>query len=874
MAIDITPEGPKARISSEAQESSLNFDDLLKQANDLLDDNTASAAESPKTAAAPDSRTKIEVLTDAAKSFKGQRGYASKKIRKKIAYLTGQAAPKFEKMDDIADQFHEAHAALKEQMSGLVTNRINEDGSFLSFDAAEDFHKHISNLIELAQRHLQAASLKEERGQRTSAIMSADALIKKRTGTRIRPEDVAGDSDGIEKLAPVNLDRGETPPPSEAESIRYINDFSNNEYLNQAANVEAMGAVGHVKHAVHLLAGVTKAVQDGLDQIHSNVETKKTMANNGKVAPKGRIAAQPFAQLLDKFLEPAKNYADFAEANPGVREGDQVISGVAARFGLENDLKFRNNLAKSGEYQKIIEQQHAKLKNWYNQKYGALIAKRDASRGRLVSTETQRVELPGATGAIELGKSAETEAEANIRGYVEELKSRGSYAKIQHEYNLENPNSAVYRSPNRGWQRIGDALKVPIRFNEDGSYKEHGAGFTVDPTGVAQESTVTSIAEDPIKNKVNDILSAADKIKELGASHPLTPRWHSIADRAKSIISTYGLNPRLHESAVRQSTALLSKVQDSMDRNGVLPKTEIREKTQGFPSYSEIAEVANVRKLPQEAKNSRIDEEVDPTWGGELSDMDIASGKGVAVPQYPSFMRPNPVVITNPSREGFHIPTDIGITNSRRRRRAAALAEAAESARRSQAEESFRRQSGGSGFFDIPGPEPIDLSKLEKAGTSKYTDETGLLLPTESLKFDGKDEDLAEERTAEKTSKKRAKSTLPYEPGSDLEKKVSINHPNGIEKRVLRAKLDGGRGVPTVTPAEEGATWWHDKGTGLPVSFGLQSELSGAEEMSGKKINPVNESEPKPSTTSSESLEEVQKRADALFNPSSRSRKR
>lgn len=664
--VKMTPTGPTVVSGENEPKLKASAEDVQAAALDFLKQNTAA----PKEEAKPEEPAAPAQSTEEFLSSLKERGVNDRRINKKLKFLTGDTRPHFDAMADTVADFQAAHDDLKSKMSGLVVT----DKDLNQVDLAGDLHKHIGNLLNQAQRHLSAAALKEQEGRRGSSVQNVSNLLARKTGTRIRQEDLAGGRDNLERYAPIDAGATGDRPPAEDESIKFLNEYTSNDFLKQAENFEAMGSADHVEHARRLLAGVAQSIPQALEQIHRTPELKAQMANSGKMAPLPAEATRTFNKLMGKFMGPAQSYLDYAAANPGKDEPKKGPT-IYDAFGLDHHLKALSNLAKSSNIQKLIESQHALIEKVYNQRYGSILAKRAAGRGHVV---------PGTPGPVNTPADSLDNISETTRAELESSRR-----------DLKNVSYGDKKSP-----IVPDEIFNDIKGKAD--------------------SLEQKAVQENLTNRAASLTSA-------GATHRLGSKWAASISKATSLGSQGG---------VEKAHKLLDAVQTSMEKNGIslAGREETRvQSSQGssIPTLEEFKKLANVGNPTIENKDGLVDPNVDITWGGTT---DIETGRRAVTPG-PDWMRGKRTTqIMNPSSRGFNVPSEQAWGEARKRSRKAAM-EAAAAKSKEINWDSMRPWSGDPGFFG-GGIAPLDLrgsqnrdSELDTRTNLAETDETGILKP-------------------------------------------------------------------------------------------------------------------------------------------------
>jgi hypothetical protein len=657
----MTPTGPTVVSGENEPKLKASAEDIQSAALDFLKQNT----EAPKEEAKPEEPAAPAQSTEEFLGSLKERGVNDRRINKKLKFLTGDTRPHFDAMADTVADFQAAHDDLKSKMSGLVVT----DKDLTQVDLAGDLHKHIGNLLNQAQRHLSAAALKEQDGRRGSAVQGAPNLLKRKTATRIRQEDLAGGRDTLERYAPIDAGATGDRPPAENESIKFLNEYTSNDFLKQSENFEAMGSADHVEHARRLLAGVAQSIPQALEQIHRTPELKAQMANAGKMAPLPGEATRTFNKLMVKFMGPAQSYLDYAAANPG-KDADKKGPTIYDAFGLDHHLKALSNLAKSSNIQKIIESQHALIEKVYNQRYGSILAKRAAGRGHAVANTPE----PVTTSPDNLDNISE-----NTRAELEDSRRY-----------LRNVS-------------IGDTKLPQVSDEEFNSIKAKA------------DSAEQKAVQENLTNRAAALTSA-------GSTHRLGSKWTGIISKATALGSQGGLE-KAHK--------LLDSVQTSMEKNGIslAGREETRvQSPQGssIPTLEEFKKLANVGSPTIENKDGLVDPNVDITWGGTT---DIETGR-TGVQAGPSWMRGRRTTqIMNPSSRGFNVPSEQAWGEARKRSRKAAM-ESAAAAAQASVDNRYRYDPffGGS-VAPIGGKQGLMNEVSAASIRSDEVDESGILKP-------------------------------------------------------------------------------------------------------------------------------------------------
>ena len=361
-----TPKGPVAQPAGTPEpkiDSSADADALQAAAQSFLKKNTAPAEEAAPAAApkeeVPTGFKALDFLTEQSKTAKGPD---KERIEGKIAKLTSESGQHFNDMHDAINKIRTAYDAVKNSLGGLVT----KDSQERDVDQLGPEHMHIHNLINQAARHITAASEKDEPGTRVAGIRSAASILAGKTGTRVRPSDVAtGGYDTLEKYSPIDPSER---APSEAESIEHLNSYVGNNFLKQAQDFESMGAADHVEHARNLLAGITLAAPKLVSKIKRMGTVTVLAANSGKPLPNPDDVKSMLEPSLLSFAKPAQKYIDFAKSNPGGSASQAFAPNTNRpidRFGLNHHLTRLKNLAESEETQRSHEQRINIITNAY-----------------------------------------------------------------------------------------------------------------------------------------------------------------------------------------------------------------------------------------------------------------------------------------------------------------------------------------------------------------------------------------------------------------------------------------------------------------------------------------------------------------------------
>jgi len=729
-----TPKGPVAQPAGTAEpkiETPASDDDLQAAAQAFLTQGTAKPAEEEATAApkeeVPTGFKKLNFLTEQSKTAKG---LDKERIEGAIAKITGESGQHFDDMDKGIQNIRAAYGSIKSKMGGLVT----KDSQEKDVDLVGDVHLHINNLIDQAARHITAASAKDEPGTRLGGVRSAASILAGKTGTRVRPSDVAtGGYDTLEKYSPVDSSqRG----PTEAESIEFLNNYTKSSFLKQAEDFESMGAADHVEHARNLLAGVTQAAPQILKQIGTNPKLQIQSKNSGQSLPSPADAKTAMVPALLSFSTHAQKYIDFANSNPGLSTNGGDFSpknGVMDRFGLNHHLTRLKNLAESVYTQRSHEQRFNIIKNAYQKKYGALLAKR--------SPVTITTAAPGNTfkGGKEI--AASTSVPSLDRAKTDEA---GNLAYSREKFYTEY----------------------------SGASRE-----TVDKLYNASFSGLPETEELERQAQREHLSTRADSLSKLAGDHPLAPKWNSLISSisrinpsgASFVVGTSGVNSSIDETA--RGHAILDKVETSMQKNGVVPlATRIVKKSRlgtDIPSPSEFARLANmgspVRQSESYLQTGEHEEDVDPTMGGlKGADEPMVMGNAFGYTGNPAGSRVASEVITSPSASGFNVPSDKRLKefmeNKRQSRRASrrATLQASIASATPRTDTSYRYDPFFTGSVAPMGGTNKNLGGIEnevsnqhiKDQQDKYVADDGLLRPAVDISRDSqKEEDIASDES-------------------------------------------------------------------------------------------------------------------------------
>jgi hypothetical protein len=742
MAIDLsknskmkaTPKGPVAQPAGTAEpklETSADADQLKAAAEDFFDSNTTKPAEEQAPAAAPKEEVPtgiraLDALTEAAKTA---RGADKERINQKITFLGGISGKHFEDMRGALDGIRTAYTAVQSKLGGLVTRGADES----EYDVAGDLHGHVHNLITQAGRHLTAAAAKDETGA-GRRDNSAAQLLKVKTGTRVRPEDVAtGGRDALDKYAPVDTS---TRGPSEAESIDYINSYAKNKFLSKAQDFEAMSPEDHVEHARNILAGITRAVPSLVKQLRLQPKVQLLAKNSGKQLPTPDEAAKTLFPALLSFTTPAQKYIDYAKTRPSAPGEMPDLFGLKTKtvhdaFGLDHHLKRLTALRHSEETQRSIQERFGMIKNVYQSKYGDLLAKRAAGRGHVVAVQDPAIDMSGFPiydmSAIKAGIEKSLTSESSERSAA-----------------IVAASETSVRGPNKYKDSTGQLSSQVSAAMREARLEEQKAQQAFRHTKTAGE---------------------IDRLKGLIGTHKFSDKWNAVLNRAHELNNNSAgpnVDNKTHNTLQRQARAHAARVSDSMYRNGIATKEEVREQSpQGdaIPTLREYAGLAKagepVRQSESFLRTGKHEAEVDPTMGG-LKEADepmrMVSPYGYGPAE----------VITSPSASGFHIPSDAevkGLATTKRASRRAAMQSAVE-ASSPREDNRYRYDPFFTGTIA-----PIGGTNTETGGLAnvvsrstggqqdKYIGDDGLLRPAVEISRDNEKEPEVDEATAEQAGK-------------------------------------------------------------------------------------------------------------------------
>lgn len=687
MAIEINPrttvkateEGLKPvepGVATPKMDTPADYDAVLAAARKMMERNTGSSEEEervakPKEEAAPklpEGKSEGEFLLEqAAKSG----GAPKKRAEKAAEFKLGPLGEQHDSLVNSVDRYAKAWNKIKSSFSGLVVKDENEQ----DVDAAGHLHKHVDNIISQAQRHLETAAQKEMRGyvarnespsermRTASPINVARQVFPNRSGQ-------TKEFDDLTRFAPLSTGPGEDLPPSEHESLKFLETYANNDFVQKSIDADAMSPADHVNHARNLLASLTVAIPQLADTIHSDEKLKAQMAKSGKVGFTGEQARK----LLNPSLVDVHNKTEEYTAQSGSPVAERAKT-VHDAFGLDHHLKRLTALANSEETQRSNEQRISIIHNAYYRKYGALLAKRKGLR----PDHSQEVVLSALPGH---------KFEPAGRAFPNQ------YTQVP----ARTIGPSVFKATEDGTvysrERFREAFSGA---SEDTVNRLYTASLNGrDANGVSKD-------ELELQAKREHLVTRGNSLAELAGSHPKAATWQGLINSA---YKTAGVNPKdaafvvdskgttqSAHSAIDNAHSLLDRIQTSMQKHGLAPLNTAtiirpRSETDPIPTLSEYARLAKmgspIRQSESFLKTGEHEPEVDPTMGG-LKDADapMTLKNPFGYTGSPAGSRVTAEVVTSPSASGFNVPSDKAVSDfaaGKRERRRRALTEAAERA--------------------------------------------------------------------------------------------------------------------------------------------------------------------------------------------------
>jgi hypothetical protein len=643
----------------------------------------------------PEGKSEGEFLLEqAAKSG----GSPKRKAEKAAEFKLGPQGTKFDSLTNSVDNFAETWNKIKGSFSGLVIKDANEQ----DVDLAGNLHKHVDNIIGQAQRHLETAAQKEMRGYqaRTESISSQLASRSPiNVARRVFPNRSGRSSefDDLTRFAPLSLQPGEETPPSEQESLNFLEKYANNDFVQKAKDFDALSPADHANHARNLLASLTVAIPKIANEIHSTPDLKAQMVKSGKIGVTGDQARK---LLNPSLLDVHNKTEDYAPED--ISPVSERAKTVHDAFGLNHHLTRLTALANSEETQRSTEQRFGMIKNAYLKKYGNLLSKRKNLRSdltQLVSTNAQ----PG----YKFDKDGT------------EVATSTSIPTV----------AAAVKAGNGGWGRdhfhrtfagaSADTIDNMYNANLEASGKNR----------VSVWNGLTA-KEWELKGQAEHLGARATSLSELSGDHPLASKWNALINQAS------GMNTS--EEAIRRGHNLLDRIRTSMQKNNVAPlesKTTVRPRseTDPIPTLSEFIGLARPsRPIVQSESFLRTGEheaEVDPTMGGlKGADEPMTMGHAFGYTGFPAGSRVTSETITSPSASGFNIPSDKAVSDfvaGKRERRRQALTDAADRAKRFTDEKFVSSMdpwlTGGVKPISIEDVTPTDTKTPEVLGRAEVT---------------------------------------------------------------------------------------------------------------------------------------------------------
>lgn len=683
--VEMTEKGPapvEPGVATPKMDTPADYDAILAAARRMMERNTEKTEEEPvaKTTEGapklPEGVSEGEFLQQqAAKSG----GSPKRRLEKAAEFKLGPRGDKYGKITDAVSDFGKKWSQVKSSFSGLVIKDENEQ----DVDLAGDIHKHVDNIISQAQRHIEAAGQKEMRGYQapsediseqlksSSPVNVARRIFPNRSGSTTEFNDLS-------KYAPLRLDPGQEAPPAESESLSFLGTYANNSFIKTTHDFAGMTPADHVDHARNLLAGLTVSIPELSKQIHADPMLKAQMAKSGKIGMTPEETRKLLNPSLLKVHEKAEDY--MADVNAGQQTTtNQPVDKIYGAFGLDHHLKRLSALANSKELQRSTEQRFGIIKNAYQQKYGALLAKRKGT----ITTTAQ----PG----YEFGKDGK---------------------EVQSSTEAPTLERALGPVGSRTYSR--EALANTFSFaSEDTLNKLHNAALS-------GSSDVDALE---LQAKQEHLTGRANSLSELATGHPMESRWRGLLDRVSKINTSYvGRSGSVYspDQEITRAHALLDKIKTSMQKNGVAPlesRTVARPRsaTDPIPTLSEYAGLAKmgspVRQSESFLRTGEHEAEVDPTMGGlKGADEPMTMLNAFGYTGNPPGSRVTSETITSPSASGFHVPSDAEVSAFNMKKRETRRAAAASAAARAKATADNR--SPVDPWLYGPGPAAINFSDV------------------------------------------------------------------------------------------------------------------------------------------------------------------